>query len=51
MLSYLVTNTTLNIDRLVIRQVLGNEQVTWYYVTSLIGKTLVLLIDTDQYRS
>ena len=25
MLSYLVTNTTLNIDRLVIRQVLGNE--------------------------
>lgn len=44
MLSYLVTNTTLNIDRLVIRQVLGNEQVTWYYVTSLIGKTLVLLI-------
>ena len=44
MLSYLITNTTLNIDRLVIRQVLGNEQVTWYYVTSLIGKTLVLLI-------
>ena len=44
MFSYLVTNTTLNIDRLVIRQVLGNEQVTWYYVTSLIGKTLVLLI-------
>ena len=44
MLSYLVTNTTLNIDRLVIRQALGNEQVTWYYVTSLIGKTLVLLI-------
>ena len=44
MLSYLVTNTTLNIDRLVIRHVLGNEQVTWYYVTSLIGKTLVLLI-------
>ena len=44
MLSYLVTNTTLNIDRLVIRQVLGNEHVTWYYVTSLIGKTLVLLI-------
>ena len=37
MLSYLVTNTTLNIDRLVIRQVLGNEQVTWYYVTSLIS--------------
>lgn len=31
-------------DRLVIKQVLGNEQVTWYYVVSLIGKTLVLLI-------
>lgn len=43
-LSYLITNTTMNMDRLVIKQVLGNEQVTWYYVVSLIGKTLVLLI-------
>ena len=34
----------MNMDRLVIKQVLGNEQVTWYYVVSLIGKTLVLLI-------
>lgn len=31
-------------DRLVIKQILGNEQVTQYYVVSLIGKTLVLLI-------
>ena len=31
-------------DRLVIKQILGNEQVTIYYVISLIGKTLVLLI-------
>ena len=27
-----------------IKQILGNEQVTQYYVVSLIGKTLVLLI-------
>ena len=43
-MSYLITNTTMNMDRLVIKQALGNEQVTWYYVVSLIGKTLVLLI-------
>ena len=43
-LSYLITNTTMNMDRLVIKQILGNEQVTIYYVISLIGKTLVLLI-------
>lgn len=43
-LSYLITNTTMNMDRLVIKQILGNEQVTQYYVVSLIGKTLVLLI-------
>lgn len=43
-LSYLITNTTMNMDRLVIRQVIGTEQVTWYYVVSLIGKTMVLLI-------
>lgn len=34
----------MNMDRLVIKQILGNEQVTQYYVVSLIGKTLVLLI-------
>ena len=38
-LSYLITNTTMNMDRLVIKQILGNEQVTIYYVISLIGKT------------
>ena len=40
----LITNTTMNMDRLVIKQILGNEQVTIYYVISLIGKTLVLRI-------
>ena len=35
-MSYLITNTTMNMDRLVIKQVLGNEQVTWYYVVSLL---------------
>ncbi len=43
-LSYLVTNTTLNIDRLVLKSTLGGTAVTQYYVVSLIGKTLVLFI-------
>lgn len=43
-LSYLVTNTTLNIDRLVLKNTLGGTAVTQYYVVSLIGKTLVLFI-------
>ena len=43
-LSYLVTNTTLNIDRLVLNNTLGGIAVTEYYVVSLIGKTLVLFI-------
>lgn len=43
-LSYLVTNTTLNIDRLVLKSTLGGIAVTRYYVLSLIGKTLVLFI-------
>jgi len=41
-LSYFVTNTTLNIDRLVLDRTLGGTAVTQYYVVSLIGKTLVL---------
>lgn len=43
-LSYLVTNTTLNMDKLVLKSVMGNEAVTQYYVVSLVGKTMVLLI-------
>lgn len=42
--SYLITNLTLNMDRLVLNYLIGNLAVTQYYVTSLIGKTLVLLI-------
>lgn len=42
--SYLITNLTLNIDRLVLEHLIGHLAVTQYYVTSLIGKTLVLLV-------
>lgn len=42
--SYLVTNLTLNIDRLVLKYFVGNLSVTEYYVVSLIGKTLVMVI-------
>lgn len=43
-LSYLLTNLTLNVDRLVLQKSVGSEAVTQYYVASLIGKTLVLFI-------
>jgi O-antigen/teichoic acid export membrane protein len=43
-MSYTVTNLTLNIDRLVLKNTLGGTAVTQYYVVSLIGKTLVLFI-------
>lgn len=42
--SYLITNLTLNMDRLVLEHLIGSLAVTQYYVTSLIGKTLVLLV-------
>lgn len=42
--SYLITNLTLNMDRLVLNHLIGSLAVTQYYVTSLIGKTLVLLV-------
>ena len=42
--SYLITNLTLNIDRLALEHMIGHLAVTQYYVTSLIGKTLVLLV-------
>jgi len=43
-LSYLVTNLTQNIDRIMLKALISNLAVTEYYVVSLIGKTLVLLI-------
>lgn len=43
-LSYLVTNTTLNMDRLILKNMMGNVEVTQYYVVSLVGKTMVLLV-------
>ena len=43
-LSYFVTNLTLNIDRLFLKPALGGEAVSVYYAASLIGKTLVLFI-------
>ena len=43
-MSYFVTNLTLNIDRIYLKATLGGEAVTLYYVASLIGKTLVLFI-------
>lgn len=42
--SYLITNTTLNMDRVVLKYLIGSTAVTQYYVTSLIGKTMVLLV-------
>lgn len=42
--SYLLTNLTMNIDRIVLEYLIGHVAVTQYYVTSLIGKTLVLLV-------
>ncbi len=42
--SYLITNLTMNIDRIVLKNMIGDLAVTQYYVTSLIGKTLVLLV-------
>lgn len=44
MLSYLITNVTLNMDRVALKYMIGNVAVTQYYVVSLIGKTMVLLI-------
>lgn len=42
--SYLITNLTLNIDRVALEYFMGTLAVTQYYVTSLIGKTMVLLV-------
>lgn len=43
-LSYFITNLTLNIDRIFLQYSLGSKAVSIYYVVSLIGKTLVLFI-------
>lgn len=42
--SYLISNIALNIDRIVLKNLISNEAVTQYYVASLIGKTLVILV-------
>ncbi len=42
--SYLITNLTMNVDRIVLKNMIGDLAVTQYYVTSLIGKTMVLLV-------
>ena len=44
LMSYIVTNLTLNIDRLMLKMLVDNLAVTQYYVVSLIGKTMVLLV-------
>ena len=43
-LSYFLTNLTLNVDKIALKYLIDADAVTVYYVTSLIGKTLVLLI-------
>lgn len=44
MLSYIITNLTLNIDRLMLKMLVNDLAVTQYYVVSLIGKTMILLV-------
>ena len=44
MFSYIITNVTLNIDRLVLKFLISDLAVTQYYAVSLLGKTLVLLV-------
>ncbi len=43
-ISYTITNLTLNIDRLLLPFLLGNTALTHYYTASLLGKTLVLFM-------
>lgn len=44
MFSYIITNLTLNIDRLALKFLIDDLAVTKYYVASLLGKTLILLV-------
>jgi O-antigen/teichoic acid export membrane protein len=44
MFSYVITNLTLNIDRLALKFLIDDLAVTKYYVASLLGKTLILLV-------
>ena len=44
MFSYIITNLTLNIDRLALKFLIDDLAVTRYYVASLLGKTLFLLV-------
>jgi len=43
-ISYTVTNLTLNIDRILLVFLIDSTAVTYYYVLSLVGKTMILLI-------
>ena len=43
-LSYTITNLTLNIDRILLPFLIGNTALTEYYTASLLGKTLVLFM-------
>lgn len=43
-LSYTITNLTLNLDRILLPFLIGNTALTQYYTASLLGKTLVLFM-------
>lgn len=43
-LSYTITNLTLNLDRILLPFLIGNAALTHYYTASLLGKTLVLFM-------
>lgn len=43
-LSYLFSNIMLNLDRILLKHLIGSEEVTIYYVASLLGKTTALLV-------
>lgn len=43
-LSFLIYSVSLNLDRIMLKEMVGELAVTQYYVASLIGKTIALLI-------
>ena len=44
MVSYLIMNLAFNIERILLKGLLGDEAVSLYYVASLVGKTFFLLV-------
>lgn len=42
--SYFLYNGVLNLDRIMVQKLVGSEAVTVYYVASLLGKTMALLV-------